>query len=75
MNNIQRFRPNELVYINLQCIKPFIDDLEIANAQLNREQRKISNERVSSFLLEVTFDQASGSYLLVDGYTTFYAYP
>ncbi|TRM10543.1 hypothetical protein FH966_01735 [Lentibacillus cibarius] len=74
MNDNPITRPNELVYINLQCIEPFIDDLEIPNRQFNLEQRKISNDRVSSILPEVTFDPTSGHYLLLGGYTTLFAY-
>ncbi len=74
MNNIQIARPNELVYISLRCIEPTVDGLVIPRAQMNREERKISDENTSSILPEVTFDPSSGKYLLASGYTTFYAY-
>lgn len=73
INNLET-KPNELVYIPLSNMQPFIDDLEIPKMQLSREKNKISVEHYASNLPEVMYDQTINKYLIIGGYTTFYAY-
>lgn len=74
MNNIQSSRPNELIYINLGSMEPFVKDLDIPKTQLKQEKKKLLAESNSSILPEVVFNRATGKYLVVGGYTTYYAY-
>ncbi|MGM8215911.1 hypothetical protein ACLIA0_10105 [Bacillaceae bacterium W0354] len=74
MINIQKALPNELLYVPLGNLQPFVSDLEIPKKQLLREKNKISVEINASVLPEIVFDQESCKYLVVGGYTTYFAY-
>lgn len=67
-------KPNELIYIPIGNLQPFISDLEIPVTQMRREKNKILGERYASTLPEVVFDQASSMYFVIGGYSTYYAY-
>jgi hypothetical protein len=74
MNNTPRNRPNEIMYINIGSLKPFVENLNIPETQMQRTREKISKEKYASDLCEVVFNKKKGQYLVVGGYTTCYAY-
>jgi hypothetical protein len=75
MNSIMsRVRPNELMYINLGNIQPFISNLSIPSIQINRKIKKLAQENYDSELCELVFCKEKGKHLLVGGYTAYYAY-
>jgi len=74
MNDPRSSRPNEWLYIPLKSMVPYVVDLDIPKAQMKREINKIEKENNASSMPEVIFNNASGDYLVVGGYTTFYAY-
>lgn len=67
-------RTNKWSYIPLRNLVPIIDNLFIPRDKLSCEINQIKQENHSSEALEVIFNVATGYYLVVGGFTTYYAH-
>ncbi len=74
MINYSRLLVNEFVFVPLESMEPFIQNLDIPKKQLSREIKKVNKEIYSSYLPEVVFDVKTCKYSVVGNYTTYYAY-
>ncbi|MBP1971405.1 hypothetical protein J2Z83_003544 [Virgibacillus natechei] len=68
----QELHPIHYIYINLGSIEPLLKDSEPPKKQLQHDKMKGGNNALT--LPEVVFDEVTGKYLVVGGYTSFYTY-
>ncbi|WP_188206853.1 hypothetical protein [Alkalibacillus aidingensis] len=74
MTNNHELIRNLGIFINVEMMVPFVEDLSISKSKLEAEEWKVAHEQSASILPEVVFKPETGRYQVIGEYTTFYAY-
>ncbi|MBM7571410.1 hypothetical protein [Aquibacillus albus] len=71
---MKNLRPNQFTYIHPKNIEPLINNLKIPRIHIDRKLQKIQADVHDSEICELVLNEKTGNYILVGGYTSYYAY-